>query len=129
MICNGAFGRVSGLFQRLAKQHVVTSQHGTHGGYFLARPANQISVAEAIEAIDGPVTVTVCSSLDDECDQHDTCTIRDPLWRIKDLIVHALTSYSLQAFASGQAPLVPIALSTRVPDRDIPLAQIPAESH
>ena len=117
------------VLQRLAKQHVVTSQHGTHGGYFLARPASQISVAEAIEAIDGPVTVTVCSSLDDDCDQYATCTIRDPLWRIKDLIVHALTSYSLQAFAAGQLPAVPIALSTRPSDRDTPLAQMPAGNH
>jgi len=117
------------VLQRLAKQHVVTSQHGTHGGYFLARPASQISVAEAIEAIDGPVTVTVCSSLDDDCDQYATCTIRDPLWRIKDLIVHALTSYSLQAFVAGQMPAVPIALSTRPSDRDTPLAQMPAGNH
>ena len=116
------------VLQRLAKQHLVTSQHGTRGGYFLARSPSLISMAEAIEAIDGPVTVTVCSSLDDDCDQYATCTIRDPLWRIKDLLVQALTSYTLQAFSVDQAPLVPISLSTRASTTETPV-QVPAESH
>ena len=74
------------VLQRLAKQHLLVSQHGTRGGYLLARPASRISVGDAIAAIDGPVTVTVCSSADDDCDQYATCNIRDPLWRVKDQI-------------------------------------------
>ena len=115
------------VLQRLARRHVLTSQHGTRGGYHLARSASQISVADVIEAIDGPVTVTVCSSLDDDCDQYATCTIRDPLWRIKDQIVHALTSYSLQAFADDRPPLVPVAMSTRASSSDTPPAPVSAE--
>ncbi len=115
------------VLQRLARQHLLTSQHGTHGGYLLARPASRISVADAIEAIDGPVTITVCSSADDDCDQYATCNIRDPLWRIKDQIVNALTSYSLQAFAADRPPLVPISMSRRSSDQDAPLVRVPLE--
>ena len=116
------------VLQRLAKQHLLTSQHGTHGGYLLAKPASRISVGDAIEAIDGPVTVTVCSSADDDCDQYATCNIRDPLWRIKDQIVNALTSYSLQAFAADEPPVVPIAMRPRSSDQDAPLVRVPVES-
>ncbi len=116
------------VLQRLARQHLLASQHGTHGGYLLARPASRISVADAIEAIDGPVTVTVCSGADDDCDQYATCNIRDPLWRIRDQIVRALTSYSLQEFAADKPPLLPISMSRRSSERDAPLVPVPAES-
>ena len=116
------------VLQRLARQQLLASQHGTHGGYVLARPAGRISVADAIEAIDGPVTVSVCSSADDDCDQYATCNIRDPLWRIKDQIVQALTSYSLQAFAGDEPPLVPVSMSRRSSNQGAPLARAPVES-
>jgi len=116
------------VLQRLAKQHLLVSQHGTRGGYLLARPASRISVGDAIAAIDGPVTVTVCSSADDDCDQYATCNIRDPLWRIRDQIVNALTSYTLQAFAADEPPVVPISMSRRSSDQAAPPAQVPVAS-
>ena len=115
------------VLQRLARQHLLVSQHGTHGGYLLGRLASRISVADAIEAIDGPVTITVCSTADDDCDQYATCNIRDPLWRIKDQIVRALTSYSLQAFAADEPPLVPISINSRSSEEDAPLVRVPVD--
>ena len=79
----------------------------------MSRAASRISVADVIDAIDGPVMVTACTSADDGCEQYDTCNIRDPLWRIKDQIVHALNSYSLQALAAEEPPLVPISVPSR----------------
>ena len=116
------------VLQRLARQHLLASHHGTHGGYLLARPASRISVADVIEAIDGPVTVTACTSADDDCDQYATCNIRDPLWRIKDQIVQALTSYSLQALAEDEPPLVSISVTRRSSDPDALSARSPVES-
>ena len=114
------------VLQRLVRQHLLASHHGTHGGYHLARPAGRISVADVIEAIDGPVMVTSCTTLDDDCEQYATCNIRDPLWRIKDQIVQALASYSLQALAADESPLVSISLSRSAPAADtvaIPVSQ------
>ena len=115
------------VLQRLVRQDLLASHHGTRGGYHLARSSERISVADVIEAIDGPVTVTACTSVDDECEQFATCNIRDPLWRIKDQIVQALTSYSLQALAADESPLVPISLSPRSsePDALPPVAHVP----
>ena len=115
------------VLQRLARKRLLVSHHGTRGGYLLARPASRVSVADVIEAIDGPVTVTVCTSADDDCDQYATCNIRDPLWRIKDQIVNALTSYTLQAFAADEPPHVPISMTSRSSDQDAPPAPVPVE--
>ena len=101
------------VLQRLVRQDLLASHHGTRGGYHLARSAERISVAHVIEAIDGPVMVTACTTIDDECEQFATCNIRDPLWRIKDQIVQALNSYSLQALAADESPPLPILLSPR----------------
>lgn len=115
------------VLQRLARRDLLASHHGTRGGYRLSRAARLISVADVIEAIDGPVTVTACTSADHDCDQYATCNIRDPLWRIKDQIVHALNSYSLQALAADQPPLVPISVSGRPRAREAALERaVPA---
>jgi Rrf2 family protein len=115
------------VLQRLVRQNLLASHHGTRGGYHLARSPDRISVAHVIEAIDGPVMVTGCTTVDDECEQFATCNIRDPLWRIKDQIVQALNSYSLQALAADESPLVPILLSPRssAPDTTAPAAHLP----
>ena len=92
------------VLQRLARRGLVLSLQGTRGGYRLARPTTQISVADIIQAIDGPLTVTACSTDDENCGQYSKCNIRDPLWRIKDRIVSALATCSLEEM-SADAPL------------------------
>ena len=87
------------VLQRLTKMGVVASHHGKGGGYHLARPSDHISVADIIQAIDGPVLVTACSEEDETCEQYAKCNVRDPLWRLKDRIVQALVSFTLQELA------------------------------
>ena len=69
----------------------------------LSRPAAAISVADVIEAIDGPFTVTACSTEKNDCEQYSKCSIRDPLWQIKERIVEALGTVTLAEMASDQA--------------------------
>jgi len=52
------------VLQRLARRGLLTSHQGTRGGYTLAKPTGAISVADIIQAIDGPLTVTACSTED-----------------------------------------------------------------
>jgi len=84
------------VLQRLVRKGLLTSHQGTRGGYRLSRPSAIISVAEIIQAIDGPLTVTACSTDAENCGQYAKCSVRDPLWRIKDRIVSALATCSLQ---------------------------------
>ena len=88
------------VLQCLARRGLLTSHQGTRGGYRLSRGASAISVADIIQAIDGPLTVTACSEDDHSCDQYAKCNIRDPLWRIKDRIVSALSATSVADLAA-----------------------------
>jgi Rrf2 family protein len=104
------------VLQKLVRARLLDSHQGIRGGYALARPAGMISVADVIQAIDGPLTVTACSEIDHSCDQYAKCNIRDPLWRIKDRIVSALAMTSVADLAvdmtAAPAP-VPIAVVRR----------------
>lgn len=83
------------VLQKLVRARLLTSHQGIRGGYGLGRAAHSISVADVIQAVDGPLTVTACSDTDHSCDQYSKCGIRDPLWRIKDRIVAALSASSV----------------------------------
>jgi Rrf2 family protein len=78
------------ILQRLVKAGLLHSQHGTNGGYTLARNAGKISAFEVIRAIDGPLLITSCVTVKGECDQVDRCNIREPLrvvnQRIEDVL-------------------------------------------
>jgi Rrf2 family protein len=95
------------VLQRLARRGLLSSHQGTRGGYRLSHPASAISVADIIQAIDGPVTVTACSTQAENCEQYSKCSVRDPLWRIRERILGALATCSLQEIASDlPMPLV-----------------------
>jgi len=59
---------------------------------------------------DGPVAVTACSSHAGRCGQFETCNVRDPLWRIREIIVSALSSTSVSALArdTSQPTAIPM---------------------
>ena len=90
------------VLQRLARSGLLTSHQGTRGGYTLPKPTASISVADIIQAIDGPLTVTACSTQDEQCDQFTKCNVRDPLWRIKDRILAALATCSLAEISTAE---------------------------
>lgn len=92
------------VLQRLTRRNLLTSQQGARGGYTLARAATGISVADVIQAIDGPVSVTACSSHGDRCSQFAKCNVRDPLWRISDIIVSALSRTTVSELARDVEP-------------------------
>ena len=74
------------ILQRLAKAGLLHSQHGTNGGYRLARAAHTISAFEVIQAIDGPLFITSCVTVRGECCQSDRCNIREPLRKVNESI-------------------------------------------
>ena len=101
------------VLQQLVRAGLLESHQGIHGGYGLAQTAESISVADVIQAIDGPLTVTACSDTDHSCDQYAKCNIRDPLWRLKDRIVAALAATSVAELAADM-PLPPPAASVPI---------------
>lgn len=88
------------VLQRLVRTGLLRSQQGTRGGYTLSRPSSTVSVADVIQAIDGPFTVTACSTENNDCDQFGKCSVRDPLWRIRERILQALGTVTIAEMAS-----------------------------
>jgi Rrf2 family protein len=93
------------VLQRLVRRGLLMSQQGTRGGYQLARMPTQISVADVIEAIDGPVTVTACATDEgQQCEQFAKCNVRDPLWRVRERILAALGECTIAELAADIPP-------------------------
>ena len=63
-------------------------------------------MADVIQAIDGPVTVTACRTDDGDCDQFAKCSVRDPLWRVRERILAALDECTIAELASDTTPPV-----------------------
>jgi Rrf2 family protein len=94
------------VLQRLVRRGLLASHQGTRGGYELARTPAKISVADVIEAIDGPVTVTACSTDEVSCDQFAKCNVRDPLWRVRERILSALGECTIAELATDPVPAI-----------------------
>src|SRR6187455_510128 len=90
------------VLQRLVRSGLLVSTQGTRGGYTLRRPSASISVADIIQSIDGPFTVTACSTENSECEQYSKCSIRDPLWQIRERIPAALAPVRGAGLAADQ---------------------------
>jgi Rrf2 family protein len=88
------------VLQRLVQKNLLESHQGTRGGYKLARLPSQISVADVIQAIEGPVTVTACSTEEGQCEQFSKCNVRDPLFRVRERILAALGECTIAELAS-----------------------------
>ncbi len=77
------------ILQRLARSKLLTSQHGTNGGYVLSRDPRKISVLEVIRAIEGPLFISSCKS-DKGCSTSLKCTVREPLQKVSRTIEEVL---------------------------------------
>lgn len=105
------------VLQRLVRRGLLVSQQGTRGGYHLSRAPLQITVADVIQAIEGPVTVTACSTDEGQCEQFSKCNVRDPLFRVRERILAALgecTIAELAADPPSPAPARPAVLYTHI---------------
>jgi len=99
---------VAKVLQRLAKIGLLASQHGTNGGYALARDPSQINAFEVIRALEGPLFITSCVTDRSECQQLTRCTVREPLRKVNDAIVQALREITVSSLIVEPASLVQI---------------------
>lgn len=90
-----ALPTVSKVLKLLAKNELVVSLRGAKGGYMLARPPAKISVAEIIDAMEGRIAMTECSSASGLCEQERGCSIRVNWMRINHAICTALEAVTL----------------------------------
>jgi len=87
------------VLQKLARVGLVAARHGSSGGYKLGRDAREITVLDAIHAIDGPISLTSCVTHRGECEQTSMCTIREPLRKVNSSILELLNRVTISEMA------------------------------
>jgi Rrf2 family protein len=90
---------LSKILQKLAKNGFLQSEHGTNGGYRLAREAREITALEVIRTIDGPIFLTACFTEHGYCCHTDKCIVRDPLQKVHEGILRLLASITISDMA------------------------------
>lgn len=87
---------VSKLLKQLLQSGLLVSHRGTKGGYRLAREAAEISLAEIISAIEGPIALTDCSTeITGLCDMEECCPIKRNQQVISQVVRGALEKVTL----------------------------------
>ena len=90
---------VSKLLKQLQRAGLVVSTRGLHGGYQLARPAVQISAAQILDALEGPLALTDCAAGHGNCEIERTCGVSHVWQRLNVAIRRSLYSVSLAELA------------------------------
>lgn len=86
---------VSKVLKLLSDAHLVQSTRGVQGGYRLAYPAADISVAAVIQAIDGQFAMTECNLPINSCGFKECCELRSNWQFINDKVLALLNSITI----------------------------------
>jgi len=88
------------LMGRLAAAGLLSSARGTGGGFRLAREARGISLADIIEAVEGPIAMTNCiEGTVHECALEGSCRVKPHLNAVNFAVRGALQGVSLDTLA------------------------------
>ena len=101
------------VLKLLVKAGLVESFRGASGGYSLERASQEISVAEIIAAIEGPIAMTECSAEEGLCSQEAVCGLRGNWQRISLAVAKAMEGVSLAEMAQPVKPVAqPLQINT-----------------
>jgi FeS assembly SUF system regulator len=92
------------LMGNLAAAGLLTSVRGAGGGFMLARPVSDISLADIVEAVEGPIAMTMCSGSDEpsECALDAHCRVKPHMGIVSNAVRGALDAVTLQSLASSR---------------------------
>lgn len=95
---------VQKLMGHLARAGLLTSARGTGGGFLLAKSADTITLAEIIEAIEGPIAMTKCvEGRAQECELEGSCISKPHLQAANAAVRGALSGVSLASISGTPA--------------------------
>jgi FeS assembly SUF system regulator len=98
---------VSKILKALTREGFLLSQRGAKGGYALARPAHEISVATVIDALEGPIALTDCGTHPGACEREARCAVRAPWQQINRAVRRTLEHVRLSELLPPAPPLPP----------------------
>ncbi len=97
---------VAKLLNALAREALVSSHRGATGGYALSRPADKITVAEIIQALEGPIALTACvDGSGIHCEVETICPMRGNWDKVNRAIHGALSQVTLADMSISFIPL------------------------
>jgi len=108
------------LLKLLAKTGLIDSVRGPDGGYRLARDPGSITTAEILDALEGPVSITECSTEDGECVLEPLCQVGSAWQRINGVIRVALAEITLADLGHPQADFPSIDLTRKADEHPAP---------
>ena len=85
------------VLKLLTRSGLLESRRGVKGGYLLSRPPAEISIAEVITALDGPISLTECADAGG-CESDPSCPVGHAWQCINFVIRRALEGVSLAEF-------------------------------
>lgn len=108
---------VSKVLKTLARSGLVNSSRGVKGGYRLPRAPADITIAQIVDAMDGPIGMTECSGVHSLCPQESACGVRSSWLSINHLVLETLSRVTLEQMAQSTTQAVPLATIARRPAR------------
>ena len=92
---------VAKLMKSLHKAGLVASRRGAGGGYALGRKPSQITIADVIQAVEGPIALTACADTSDEhCSIEKLCPVQGKWNRVNAAVRAALSEVTLADMAA-----------------------------
>jgi FeS assembly SUF system regulator len=91
------------LMGLLATSRLLISARGVSGGFALSRPAGEISLADIVEAVEGPIAMTVCSEGRSDCALDAHCQVKPHMGIVGNAVRGALGAVSLEQLSSSPA--------------------------
>jgi Rrf2 family protein len=91
------------VISRLATAGLVTTSRGMGGGVSLARPPEEITLLQVVEAVDGPIVLNHCLLRAGICDREPDCAAHDVWAEIQNRLVYELASVTMKDLANRQA--------------------------
>jgi FeS assembly SUF system regulator len=110
---------VSKLLKSLQRGGLVVSTRGSCGGYQLARPANKISAADILDALEGKLALTECSGQHSSCGIESTCRVGHAWRHVNVAIRRSLEEISLAQLAGFEQ----VAMTPNLFARETPIVR------
>lgn len=87
------------LMGQLAGSGLLTSARGASGGFTLSKPPGEISLADIVEAVEGPIAMTVCSEGRTDCALDAHCRVKPHMGVVGNAVRGALGAVRLTELA------------------------------
>lgn len=104
---------VSKILKVLCREGILDSQRGIKGGYSLARSVEEVTLADIVQATEGPIALTECIGEPGECQHEESCPVQVNWLNLNALIHNAFSEIRLLDMIRPSPSLVQLGGSSK----------------